>query len=79
MYAIRSYYVYQQLLADKLDEVVVSCVNRVGVELNTASAPLLSRVAGIGDSLAKKIVEYRNEHGAFKSRQELLDVSYNFV
>ncbi|MBN2702581.1 MAG: RNA-binding transcriptional accessory protein [Pontiellaceae bacterium] len=67
--------VYQQLLADKLDEVVVSCVNRVGVELNTASAPLLSRVAGIGDSLAKKIVEHRNQHGAFKSRKELLKVS----
>ncbi|VGO20023.1 Tex family protein [Pontiella sulfatireligans] len=67
--------VYQQLLKDKLDEVVVSCVNHVGVELNTASAPLLSRVAGIGDSLAKKIVEYRNEHGAFKSRKEVLDVA----
>ncbi len=67
--------VFQQLLKDKLDEVVVSCVNRVGVELNTASAPLLSRVAGIGDSLAKKIVDYRNEHGAFKSREELMKVS----
>jgi uncharacterized protein len=50
-------------------------VNRVGVELNTASAPLLSRVAGIGESLAKKIVTYRNEHGAFKSRQELTKVA----
>ena len=67
--------VYQQLLKDKLDEVVVSCVNHVGVELNTASAPLLSRVAGIGDSLAKKIIDHRNEHGAFKSRKELLKVS----
>ncbi|MDF7806700.1 Tex family protein [Pontiellaceae bacterium B12219] len=67
--------VYQQLLKDKLDEVVVSCVNKVGVELNTASAPLLSRVAGIGDSLAKKIVAYRNEHGAFKSREEVLKVA----
>lgn len=67
--------VYQQLLKDKLDEVVVSCVNHVGVELNTASAPLLSRVAGIGDSLAKKIVDYRNEHGAFKSRKEVLKVA----
>ena len=67
--------IYQQLLKDKLDEVVVSCVNHVGVELNTASAPLLSRVAGIGDSLAKKIVDYRNEHGAFKSRSEVLKVS----
>ncbi len=67
--------VYQQLLKDKLDEVVVSCVNHVGVELNTASAPLLSRVAGIGDSLAKKIIEHRNENGAFKSREEVLKVS----
>jgi uncharacterized protein len=67
--------VYQELLKEKLDEVVVSCVNRVGVELNTASAPLLSRVAGIGESLAKKIVAYRNEHGAFKSRQELMKVA----
>jgi uncharacterized protein len=67
--------VYQELLKNKLDEVVVSCVNRVGVELNTASAPLLSRVAGIGDSLAKKIVDYRNEHGAFKNRKQLMDVS----
>ncbi|MBI9020595.1 MAG: RNA-binding transcriptional accessory protein [Verrucomicrobia bacterium] len=66
--------VYQELLKNKLDEVVVSCVNHVGVELNTASAPLLSRVAGIGESLAKKIVEHRNEHGAFKNRQELLKV-----
>lgn len=67
--------VYQELLKNKLDEVVVSCVNHVGVELNTASAPLLSRVAGIGENLAKKIVEYRNEHGAFKSRKELMDVA----
>ena len=66
--------VYQELLKDKLDEVVVSCVNHVGVELNTASAPLLARVAGIGESLARKIVTHRNEHGAFKSRQELLKV-----
>ncbi|MEI6891047.1 MAG: Tex family protein [Pontiella sp.] len=67
--------IYQQLLKDKLDEVVVSCVNHVGVELNTASAPLLSRVAGIGDRLAKKIISHRNDHGAFKSRKELLKVS----
>ncbi|MGN0887052.1 MAG: Tex family protein [Candidatus Spyradenecus sp.] len=66
--------VNQTLLATKLDEVVVSCVNRVGVELNTASAPLLTRVSGIGQALAKRIVDYRNEHGAFKSRNELLQV-----
>jgi uncharacterized protein len=66
--------VYQPFLAKKLDEVVESCVNLVGVELNTASAPLLSRVAGIGAALAKKIVQHRNERGAFKSRKELLEV-----
>ena len=67
--------VYQSLLARKLDEVVESCVNMVGVELNTASAPLLSRVAGIGGSLAKKIVSHRDQHGAFSSRKKLLDVA----
>jgi uncharacterized protein len=66
--------VYQELLKDKLDDVVVSCVNHVGVELNTASAPLLSRVAGVGETLARKIVAYRNENGAFRSRQDLLKV-----
>jgi protein Tex len=67
--------VYQGLLARKLEEVVESCVNRVGVEVNTASAPLLARVAGIGPSLAKKIVAHRDEHGPFKSRKALLDVA----
>ncbi len=66
--------VNQALLGTKLDEVVVSCVNRVGVELNTASAPLLTRVSGIGPALAKRIVDYRNEHGAFAERGELLKV-----
>ncbi|MDD4017239.1 MAG: Tex family protein [Kiritimatiellae bacterium] len=66
--------VHQPLLADKLDEVVVSCVNHVGVELNTASAPLLTRVSGIGATMAKKIVTYRNENGAFISRKQLCKV-----
>jgi protein Tex len=66
--------VHQPLLAKKLDEVVESCVNGVGVELNTASAPLLSHVSGIGESLAKKIVKFREEKGRFKSRLELLEV-----
>lgn len=66
--------VYQPMLADKLGEVVESCVNHVGVELNTASASLLARVSGVGPSMAKKIVAYRDEHGAFKSRKELLKV-----
>ena len=67
--------VFQPLLSAKLDDVTVSCVNKVGVELNTASAPLLTRVSGIGASLAKRIVEWRNENGAFRSRSELKKVS----
>ena len=53
----------------------MSCVNRVGVELNTASAPLLTRVSGVGPSLAKRIVAWRDENGAFKSRRDLLKVT----
>jgi len=64
----------QTLLKNKLDEVVGSCVNTVGVELNTASKQLLSYVSGIGPSLAQNIVEYRNEKGAFKSRKSLMEV-----
>jgi uncharacterized protein len=67
--------VSQSALGRKLDEVVESCVNSVGVELNTASAWLLSRVAGIGLTLAKKIVAHRDTHGPFQSRKALLDVS----
>lgn len=67
--------VYQQLLSDKLGEVVESCVNHVGVEVNTASAPLLAYVAGIGPSLAVKMVKHREAHGAFRSRKDLLSVS----
>lgn len=66
--------VNQSLLADKLDEVVVSCVNHVGVEINTASAPLLTRVSGIGAVMAKKIVDYRNANGAFESRKALTKI-----
>lgn len=64
----------QPLLKKKLDEVVESCVNAVGVELNTASKQLLAYVSGIGPSLAKAIVEYRNENGPFKSRKDLSNV-----
>ncbi len=63
--------VHQSLLARKLGEVIETCVNRVGVELNTASAPLLAHVAGIGDTLAKRIVAHREENGAFDSRRAL--------
>jgi uncharacterized protein len=67
--------VSQPALGRKLDEVVESCVSSVGVELNTASAWLLSRVAGIGLTLAKRIVAHRNARGPFKSRKALLDVT----
>ncbi len=64
----------QTLLHDSLEDVVVSCVNSVGVELNTASKELLSYVSGIGPALAGKIVDYRNRKGAFRNRHELLQV-----
>jgi uncharacterized protein len=66
--------VSQVQLSRKLDDVVESCVNTVGVNLNTASAPLLSHVAGVGKSLAEHIVKHRNQYGAFKSRDELKKV-----
>lgn len=61
-------------LDSSLDFVVESCVNRVGVNLNTASQSLLSKVSGVSNSIAKNIIEYRNNNGAFKSRKELLEV-----
>lgn len=66
--------VHQPLLGAKLDEVVVSCVNGVGVELNTASAPLLERVSGLTPALAKAIVEWRDTNGKFASRSDLMKV-----
>lgn len=65
----------QPALARSLDVVVESCVNRVGVDVNTASARLLSYVSGIGETLARNIVAYRAEHGALRSRRELLKVA----
>lgn len=64
----------QGLLKEKLDNVVESCVNSVGVNLNTASPYLLSYVAGIGPALASSIVEYRQANGAFTSRPQLMKV-----
>jgi len=64
----------QKLLKQKLDETVESCVNYVGVDLNTASKELLSFVSGITPTIAKNIITYRNERGAFKSRRALLKV-----
>jgi uncharacterized protein len=64
----------QSRLKKGLDDIVVSCVNKVGVEINTASRQLLSYVSGLGPQLAKNIVIYREENGAFKSRAELKKV-----
>jgi len=66
--------VNQTALKKSLDEVVESCVNRVGVDLNSASYRLLAYVAGIGESLAKHIVQHRFANGAFKHREQLLEV-----
>lgn len=64
----------QSALKKSLDQTVESCVNAVGVNVNTASKHLLTYISGLGPTLAKNIVEYRTEHGAFKSRRELLKV-----
>jgi uncharacterized protein len=64
----------QQQLQKSLDDVVMSCVNAVGVEVNTASKHLLTYVSGLGPQLAQNIVDYRAENGPFKSRKELLKV-----
>jgi uncharacterized protein len=66
--------VNQYALARKLDAIIEDCVNAVGVEINTASAPLLTKVSGLSDTMANNIVAYREQHGAFKSRQQLLKV-----
>ena len=66
--------VNQSMLKKSLDDVVISCVNSVGVEVNTASKQLLSYVSGLNSTTAANIVSYRNEHGPFKSRQELTNV-----
>lgn len=65
----------QNALKHSLDDVVMSCVNGVGVELNTASKQLLTYVSGLGPQLAENIVKYRDENGAFKSRSELKKVT----
>jgi uncharacterized protein len=67
--------VSQPALKRSLEQVVDSCVNQVGVDLNTASVHLLAHVAGIGPGLAKAIVEHRGEKGLFKTREQLLEVS----
>jgi uncharacterized protein len=67
--------VNQSELARTLEAVVEDCVNSVGVDLNTASVPLLARVSGLSGSVAKAVVRWREAHGAFRSRQQLLEVS----
>ena len=67
--------VNQSGLARTLDAVVEDCVNAVGVDLNTASAPLLARVSGLSPTVAANIVRWRDAQGAFRTRQQLLDVS----
>jgi protein Tex len=67
--------VSQSDLARSLDAVVEDCVNSVGVDLNTASAPLLGRVSGLSGTVAKSVVRWREANGAFKTRQQLLEVS----
>jgi uncharacterized protein len=67
--------VNQSELARTLDTVVEDCVNGVGVDLNTASVPLLTRVSGLSGSVAKAVVRWREANGAFKNRQQLLDVT----
>ena len=66
--------VNQHQLARSLDAVVEDCVNGVGVDLNTASVPLLARVAGVGPALAERIVSHRDSHGPFRTRSALLEV-----
>jgi uncharacterized protein len=65
----------QTALMQSLEDTVVSCVNKVGVEINTASEELLTYVSGLGSSLAKNIIGYRNEKGPFKSRNEFRKVT----
>lgn len=65
----------QKKLSEALSGVVEDCVNKVGVDLNTASAPLLSYISGVSGTIAKNIVAYREENGSFKDRKELLKVS----
>ena len=66
--------VNQKILKDRLDQEIISCVNAVGVQVNTASVQLLSFVSGIGPTLAKNIVEYRDKNYEFKTKGELLNV-----
>ena len=65
----------QKLLSKKLDDVVVSCVNYVGVDVNTASASLLNYVSGLNKRIANNVIKYRDKVGRFTNRKQLMDVS----
>lgn len=67
--------VSQSLLSQSLDDVIEDCVNKVGVDLNQASMPLLSRVSGLNKTIAQNIVQYREENGRFEERKQLLKVA----
>lgn len=67
--------VNQNRLARSLDGVVEDCVNMVGVDVNTASVPLLTRISGLNETLAKNLVQYRDEHGAFSNRQQFKNIA----
>ena len=64
----------QNRLRNNLDETVISCVNEVGVKVNTASQQLLTYVSGLGPTLAKNVIAYRNENGPFRKRSDLKKV-----
>src|SRR5437660_9803767 len=66
--------IHHRRLKDSLDAVIESCVNHVGVDLNTASVPLLRHVSGLNQVAARELVEYRKQHGPFKTREQLLQV-----
>ena len=67
--------IHPRRLKDSLDAVIESCVNHVGVDLNTASVPLLRHVSGLNQLAARELVDYRKQHGPFKSREQLLQVA----
>ena len=67
--------VNQYQLARKLDAIIEDCVNAVGVEINTASVPLLAKVSGLSETMATNIIDHREQHGAFKNRRQILEVA----
>src|SRR5262249_28284050 len=66
--------IHPRRLKESLEAIVESCVNHVGVDLNTASVPLLRHVSGLNQLVARELVDYRKQHGPFRSREQLLQV-----